>query len=189
MKGDIYLQHSFKKYSQILLGAALLLTLSLTYGGKAEAASDGVYYGLHPEVAEKAALVKQIAADQGILIRYTDGYRSFEHQDALYNQGRTTEGQVVTNARGGESYHNYGLAIDFVLTDHYGNAYWSLDRDTNGNGVSDWEDVGNIAKSVGFNWGGDWTSFPDYPHLQLDYGMTLADLQYWYNQGYYQFAY
>ncbi len=160
--------------------------LSFTYGEKAEA--QDIHYGLHPEVAEKADLVRQIAAEQGILIRYTDGYRSFEQQDAIYNQGRTDEGPVVTNARGGESYHNYGLAIDFVLTDHYGNAHWSLDRDVNGNGVSDWADVGNIAKSIGFSWGGDWASLPDYPHLQLDYGMTLGDLQYWYNQGYYQFA-
>jgi peptidoglycan L-alanyl-D-glutamate endopeptidase CwlK len=190
VKGDIFLKHSIKRYSQVLIGLALLVTLSLTYDGEAEAAeAHGVYYGLHPDVVQKAELVRQIAAEQGILIRYTDGYRSFDQQDALYNQGRTTEGPVVTNARGGQSYHNYGLAIDFVLTDHYGNAHWELDRDINGNGVSDWEDVGNIAKSVGFTWGGDWESFPDYPHLQLDYGMSLADLQYWYNQGYYQFAY
>lgn len=173
-----------------MIGLSLLFAVVFTYGNKAEAneSSDSVYYGLHPDVIEKAELVKQIAADQGILIRYTDGYRSFNSQDEIFEQGRTAPGPVVTNARSGESYHNFGLAIDFVLIDAHGNAQWNLERDANGNGVSDWEDVGNIAKSVGFTWGGDWEAFADKPHLQLDYGMSLADLQHWHSQGYYQFA-
>lgn len=184
------MKYSFKSVSSIMIGLSLLFAVAFTYGNKAEANEtyDSIFYGLHPDVKEKAELVKQIAANQGILIRYTDGYRSFDSQDAIFEQGRTAPGPVVTNARGGQSYHNYGLAIDFVLTDLYGNAQWSLERDANGNGVSDWEDVGNIAKSVGFTWGGDWEDFVDNPHLQLDYGMSLADLQHWHSQGYYQFA-
>ena len=173
------MKHSFKRFSGILIGLSLLFAVAFTYGNKAEAneSSDSVYYGLHPDVKEKAELVKQIAWDQGILIRYTDGYRSFDSQDTIFQQGRTLPGPVVTNARSGQSYHNYGLAIDFVLTDAYGNAEWSLERDANGNGVSDWEDVGNIAKSVGFTWGGDWEDFVDYPHLQMDFDTSINDLQ------------
>lgn len=184
------MKHSFKRFSGIMLGLSLLFAVALTYGNKAEAneTSESVYYGLHPDVKEKAELVKQMAASQGILIRYTDGYRSFDSQDAIYEQGRTSPGPIVTNAQSGQSYHNFGLAIDFVLTDAYGNAQWSLERDANGNGVPDWEDVGNIAKSVGFTWGGDWEEFVDYPHLQLDYGLSLADLKHLHSQGYYQFA-
>lgn len=45
-----------------------------------------------------------------------NGFRSFAEQDKLYAQGRTNKSKpIVTNARGGYSAHNYGLAIDFVI--------------------------------------------------------------------------
>lgn len=51
-------------------------------------------------------------ANQNIEIRVTQGLRSYQEQDALYAQGRTTPGRIVTNARGGESWHNFGMAVD-----------------------------------------------------------------------------
>lgn len=132
--------------------------------------------GLHPVVAERAEVLRQRAAQIGIVIRFTDGFRSFEEQEALFAQGRTTAGNIVTNARGGESYHNYGLAVDYAI-EAGPNVIWDLDYDGNGNGRSDWFEVAEIAKELGFSWGGDWESFKDYPHLQMDFGYTLHNLQ------------
>ncbi len=84
----------------------------------------------------------------------------------------------MTIAKGGQSYHNYGLAIDFALKLDNGNVVWDLDRDDNNNGEADWMEVVAIAKDLGFEWGGDWTSFKDYPHLQMDFGLSIRELQY-----------
>lgn len=133
--------------------------------------------GLHPVVdAKQRELVEKTNAI-GISILITDGYRSTEEQDAIYEQGRTSEGDIVTNARGGDSYHNYGLAIDFALITTRGEVVWDMEYDGNGNGRSDWMEVVEVAKQLGFTWGGDWANFPDYPHLQMDFGLTIRDLK------------
>ncbi|NMO95194.1 M15 family metallopeptidase [Paenibacillus lemnae] len=132
---------------------------------------------LHPAVlAQKNRLVAQ-TRELGIKIMITDGFRTHEEQDRLYQQGRTAVGQIVTHARGGESMHNYGLAIDFALRTDDGRVIWDLEHDGNRNGKSDWMEVVAIAKDLGFQWGGDWDHFPDYPHLQMDFGLTLRDLK------------
>lgn len=132
---------------------------------------------LHPVVlAQKNKLVAQ-TRELGITIMITNDYRSEEEQNRLYKQGRSTEGQIVTNAKAGESLHNYGLAIDFALRLKDGSVIWDMEHDGNGNGKSDWMEVVAIAKDLGFQWGGDWTNFPDYPHLQIDFGLTIRDLK------------
>lgn len=132
---------------------------------------------LHPVVtAKKEKLVAQ-AEKIGISIVITNGFRSAEEQDALYRKGRSVEGAIVTNAKGGESYHNYGLAIDFALRTADGGVVWDMERDENQNGQSDWMEVVGIAKRLGFLWGGDWESFPDYPHLQMDFGYSIRELK------------
>ncbi len=116
------------------------------------------------------------------MCRFAFVYRTNEEQDALYAQGRTTKGKVVTNARGGQSYHNYGLAVDIVLiTDTDGNgsfetASWDRFKDFDGDGKSDWAEVVYVFKMFGWEWGGDWRRFPDYPHFQKPMGYTIADL-------------
>ncbi|MCW3793319.1 M15 family metallopeptidase [Paenibacillus sp. LS1] len=133
--------------------------------------------GLHPVVAENEELLVRKAARRGIVIVITHGYRSSEEQDALFNQGRSSSGNIVTNARGGESYHNYGLAIDFALRTPEGDVVWDMERDDNGNGKADWMEVVDLAKELGFTWGGDWANFPDYPHLQMDFGLSINELK------------
>jgi len=113
----------------------------------------------------------------GIRVVITADYRSADEQNRLYEQGRTTEGNIVTNAKAGESYHNYGLAIDFALLDIDGTVIWDMNYDGNGNGKKDWNEVVEIAKSLGYEWGGDWKNFKDYPHLQMDFGLSIEDLQ------------
>ncbi|WHY02659.1 M15 family metallopeptidase [Neobacillus sp. DY30] len=132
---------------------------------------------LHPVVKERSDQLVQQAAKIGIVVVITDGFRSIEEQNTIYEQGRTTEGNIVTNAKGGESYHNYGLAIDFALETPSGDVIWDRQYDRNQNGKSDWSEVVKIAKSLGFEWGGDWKGFKDYPHFQMDFGLKIADLQ------------
>ena len=133
---------------------------------------------LNDLVEVKSKLLVNEAARKGIRVVITDDFRSAKDQDALYAQGRSTDGNVVTNARGGESYHNYGLAIDFALAAPEGEQLiWDMDYDGNGNSKSDWKEVVEIAKNLGFEWGGDWAKFKDYPHLQMSFGLTINDLQ------------
>jgi peptidoglycan L-alanyl-D-glutamate endopeptidase CwlK len=132
---------------------------------------------LNPAVKEKSSQLIQQAAKKGIVVVITNGFRSVGEQNRLYQQGRTTPGTIVTNAKGGESYHNYGLAVDFALKTPSGSVIWDRQYDGNRNGQADWAEVVGIAKSLGFQWGGDWVQFKDYPHLQMDFGLTIADLQ------------
>ncbi|WP_425414003.1 M15 family metallopeptidase [Paenibacillus daejeonensis] len=133
--------------------------------------------GLHPVVEQKKQELIARTEEIGIEILITDGHRSEEEQNALYRQGRSEEGQIVTNVQGGGSYHNYGLAIDFALRTPDGRVLWDLEYDGNGNGQSDWMEVVAIAKELGFTWGGDWQGFKDYPHLQMDFGYSIAELK------------
>ncbi|MBG9543393.1 peptidase M15 [Cytobacillus firmus] len=132
---------------------------------------------LHPLVAEKKNELIALAADKGINVVITQDFRSIEEQDALYEKGRTAEGNIVTHAKGGESYHNFGLAIDFALMSVDGQVIWDMNYDGNGNSRADWMEVVKIAKDLGFEWGGDWTQFKDYPHLQMDFGLSIWELQ------------
>ncbi|MED4227242.1 M15 family metallopeptidase [Neobacillus cucumis] len=132
---------------------------------------------LNPIVKERTDQLIQQAAKKGIVVVITNGFRSSADQDKLYQQGRTTTGNIVTNAKGGESYHNYGLAIDFALQTSSGDVIWDRQYDGNGNSKADWAEVVQMAKALGFDWGGDWNGFKDYPHLEMNFGLSIADLQ------------
>ncbi|MCM2677142.1 M15 family metallopeptidase [Alkalicoccobacillus plakortidis] len=136
---------------------------------------------LHPVVAEKADELVEEAKKKDIQVVITDDFRTIEDQDSLYDRGRESGDKIVTHAKGGESYHNYGLAIDFALKTDDGDVIWDLNYDGNDNGEADWMEVVAIAKDLGFTWGGDWTRFKDYPHLQMDFGYSINELQ----RGYY----
>lgn len=106
-------------------------------------------------------------------MRYTHGYRSNKEQDAIYAQGRTTPGNIVTNAKGGQSMHNYGLAVDFALFTRDGKkVVWDTKSDFDKDGKADWMEVVEEAKKLGFEWGGDWKNFVDSPHFQMTAGLT-----------------
>jgi peptidoglycan LD-endopeptidase CwlK len=139
--------------------------------------SDDLPTELHPVVKERSNQLIQQSAAKGIVILITDDFRSMEDQDALYEKGRSSEGSIVTHARGGESFHNFGLAVDFAIKTPSENVIWDMQYDGNQNGKSDWDEVVELAKALGFEWGGDWAQFKDYPHLQMNFGLTLADLQ------------
>ena len=126
---------------------------------------------LHPHVAELAKRFVDECHKKGIDLLITSTYRDKESQNELYAQGRTRPGKIVTNAKGGQSWHNYKVAFDVVPLVH-GKPVWS----TSGNDFHIWETIGHIGKSVGLEWGGDW-KFVDFPHFQATGGLTLADLQ------------
>ncbi|RSL34796.1 M15 family peptidase [Salibacterium salarium] len=132
---------------------------------------------LHPIVIEKKEKLIDRTANKDINVVVTEGYRSETRQNDLYAQGRTKDGAIVTNAKGGESYHNYGLAIDFALERSNGEITWDTTYDGNQNGQSDWEETVDIAKDLGFEWGGDWDHFEDPVHLQWNPGVSMNKLQ------------
>lgn len=136
--------------------------------------------GLHPVVKQKAEQLlinanKRLGNYKMII---TQGLRTFAEQNALYAQGRTKPGNIVTNAKAGQSMHNYGLAIDFALVSPDGKrAVWDTKADFDRDGKADWTEVVEEAKKLGFEWGGDWRSFKDNPHFEMTFGLSLKDLQ------------
>jgi peptidoglycan L-alanyl-D-glutamate endopeptidase CwlK len=92
---------------------------------------------LHPVVEEKKNELVQKASDLGISIVITEGFRSKEEQDKLYAKGRTEEGNIVTQSKGGQSYHNYGLAIDLAIQLKDGKVIWNMEYGGNNNNQSD----------------------------------------------------
>ena len=112
---------------------------------------------LLPEVQPMARALVQKAAANGIQIKVLSGLRSYAEQDALYAQGRTASGNVVTNARGGYSNHNFGIAFDVGVFE--GNRYLTSSPK--------YKAVGALGMDLGLEWGGSWNSIVDEPHFQL----------------------
>jgi peptidoglycan L-alanyl-D-glutamate endopeptidase CwlK len=134
--------------------------------------------GLHPVVKATTVALIECCYVRGVNILITQGLRTIAEQDALYTQGRTKPGTIVTNAKGGTSYHNYGLAIDFALLLPDGKQVsWDLKRDGDGDKVADWLEVVQEAKALGFEWGGDFVSIKDAPHFQMTFGLTISQLR------------
>ncbi|MDG5471850.1 M15 family metallopeptidase [Jeotgalibacillus sp. ET6] len=157
--------------------AVIIWLLAEEHQRREELADVPMPTALHPIVEQKKNELIDQAARQEIDIVITDGFRSVEEQDALYERGRSQEGNIVTNARGGESYHNYGLAIDFAIRTSEESVVWDMDYDGNNNERSDWMEVVEIAKDLGFSWGGDWHGFKDYPHFEMRFGLSIRELQ------------
>lgn len=127
-------------------------------------------FDLHPEVASRCTMHKaRCEMELNIELLITSTYRDGESQDALFAQGRTAPGSVVTRARAGESFHNYRVAYDVVPV-VAGKPVWDASHPV-------WREVGRIGKECGLEWAGDWKTFPEYPHFQYTGGLTLADFQ------------
>ena len=123
---------------------------------------------LHPKVADLCHQFIDKCKDVGIDVLITSTYRDNESQNALYNQGRTTPGNKVTNAKGGQSFHNYRIAFDFCPIVG-GKAQW--------NDTATFNRCGEIAESLGLEWAGRWKTFKELAHCQYTGGLTLKDLQ------------
>ncbi|MCM3901395.1 MAG: M15 family metallopeptidase [Pyrinomonadaceae bacterium] len=136
-------------------------------------ASENRLKKVHPELARRVTLLIQALADKGHTVEVVQGLRTFAEQDELFKQGRTKPGQVVTRARGGQSNHNYGLAVDLCPFE---------------NGKPQWNDnagfvrIGVEAAKLGLDWGGSWKKFIDKPHVQMP-GLTVAQCLAFFKKG------
>jgi len=119
---------------------------------------------LYLPLQEKVGLFRKLIKAAGLNADVFSDYRSFAEQKKIYAQGRTTPGEIVTNSKPGYSYHNYGLAIDVVFKNKKGQWTWTS---------KEWEQLGSIGESLGFEWGKD---FGDLPHFQFTYGLDIYKL-------------
>ncbi|HET7832248.1 MAG TPA: M15 family metallopeptidase [Gallionella sp.] len=122
-----------------------------------DARSEKTIATLLPEVQPLARALVQKAALNGIRIKIISGLRTYAEQDALYAQGRTSHGSIVTNAKGGYSNHNFGIAFDVGIFE--GASYLG--------DSPKYKAVGVLGMELGLEWGGNWKNMVDEPHFQL----------------------
>ena len=132
---------------------------------------------LHPHVRAMAEQLLANAAATGIPLTVTSTLRSMASQAALYAQGRTAPGRIVTNGRPGFSYHNFGLALNVVPVELLALPNWGDTPDHQAHTDALWARVGTIGKRLGFRWGGKFSRLRDRPHFEWSGGLTLADLR------------
>lgn len=133
---------------------------------------------LLPEAAAKHDEFVSACAAVGIDVLTTSTYRDHESQASLYAIGRTVlgadptperpMGRTVTNAKPGDSYHNWKVAWDFVPIVN-GKAMWKDE--------AAFRKCGEIAESLGIEWAGRWKSFPELAHCQYTGGLRIADFK------------
>ena len=136
--------------------------------GKFDARSEKNIGSLHPKAQQVARVFLKKVRDAGIDARIISGTRTYAEQDALYSQGRLgNPGSIVTNAEGGESNHNFGIAWDIGVFDDGAYLGESLLYDK----------AAEVGLSTDLEWGGNWKSFKDKPHYQLATGLILAGVR------------
>jgi len=124
---------------------------------------------LLPNVQVRVEKFLELCEEEGIDLLITSTYRDNESQEALYEQGRTRPGKIVTNAKSGESWHNYRCAIDIVPLVN-GKPNWDGSDPI-------WQTIGELGEKAGLEWAGRWHSFKELAHFQYTGGLTLADLK------------
>lgn len=132
-------------------GTATATATAPAAGSAVSARSQKSLDKVHPKLARAVTAVINALAAEGLKVEVVQGLRTFAEQDALFAQGRTKPGKKVTKAKGGQSNHNYGLAVDlcpFVGTEPKWDDEAGFDR------------IGAAAKQQGLRWGGDWPNFP-----------------------------
>ena len=129
---------------------------------------------LHPKIREQVRglvdYVNREVLTSNVKMLVTQGLRTFEEQEKLFNQR-----PKVTNARGGQSIHNYGLAFDFCLVQG-GRTIWDVAKDFDNDKIPDWMEVVKIFKDAGYKWGGDFKSIVDKPHFEKTFGHSWQQL-------------
>lgn len=110
------------------------------------------------------------------------GTRTYAEQNALYAIGRTISGRKVTNARGGQSNHNFCIAWDVGLFHKATGKYLT------GASAAESKAYRELAERVksqvgGLEWGGDWRSFKDQPHYQVATGKSLSQVRALFEKG------
>jgi peptidoglycan L-alanyl-D-glutamate endopeptidase CwlK len=123
---------------------------------------------LHPALARGCReLIARMNAVGFAAVGVSSTFRDHATQEHLFAQGRTRAGSIVTNARGGQSWHNWRLAFD--IFQNIRGQEWNNPRF--------FETAGKIWGEMGGEWGGSWQNFRDTPHFQFTFGATLAQMQ------------
>lgn len=123
---------------------------------------------LHPSIREEMEKIItecDLALTGKAKVRITQGLRTFKEQDNLYAIGRTKPGAKVTNAKGGQSVHNFGFAVDICLIIDGKTASWDTVKDWDNDTIADWYECVKIFAKYGWDWGGNWKKFKDLPHF------------------------
>ena len=112
-----------------------------------------------PELAEKCRQIIELAKAEKYTLLVTNGFRSVEEQNKLYAIGRRgIKGEKkVTNAKGGQSNHNFKEAVDFAFIIN-GEISWDEKL---------YQNIGRWAKIVGLKWGRNFKAITDKPHVEL----------------------
>jgi len=132
-----------------------------------DSTSDRRIKTLHPLIqCDVANIINEAEAKLNVKFRVTQALRTVAEQDELYAQGRTAGGSIVTNARGGKSYHNYGLAFDVAIIEN-NSVIWDS---------PEYKNLSTIASRYGFFWGGNFKNLRDEPHFQKDFGRKTQQL-------------
>ena len=138
---------------------------------------------LHPLMRQEAIDIFEEIEKNGVIIRCTQATRTFAEQDAIYQQGRTTPGKIVTWAKAGTSYHNYSLGIDFCLLHKDKVVSWSLNEDIDNDHVSDFMEVITTFEKHGWESGYRWpVEKRDTDHVQKTFGFSIQQLLEMYNK-------
>jgi peptidoglycan L-alanyl-D-glutamate endopeptidase CwlK len=135
--------------------------------------SESYIQTLLPAAQQKAREFMKAIQNASFTIKIISGTRTFAEQDQLYRQGRDLPGPKVTNARGGQSNHNFGVA-------------WDIGVFQNGQYLDEspiYKQVGGIGKPLGLEWGGDWKSITDEPHFQMVPEANLQTIAAKFSQG------
>ncbi len=120
---------------------------------------------VHPMLREKIQRLAYLLALENINIRVAQGLRTWAVQALLYAQGRTAPGKIVTNGRPGQSWHNFGLAVD-VVPDSALAAPGVFEPDWDETHPA-WQRIVAIGESLGLTSGAHFRTIKDFPHLQL----------------------
>ena len=130
---------------------------------------------LHPILKDEVIKTLTLLENKGIFVRISQGLRTFTEQTAIYEQGRSLPGNIVTNAKAGQSFHNYGLAFDFCLLHKDGTVSWSEIEDANNDKQADFMEVIEEFEKIGWT-SGFWWKHADKDHLEKPFGHTFEQL-------------
>ena len=141
-----------------------------------------MYEGLNPILDHLIVKVINICEQEGMKVGKFCTFRSVEEQNSKYMRGRDSDGhiidknKVITYVNGGNSWHQYGLAVDLVFYKDNYRWTWSMSP-------FEWNRLGAIGESVGLTWGGRFSKMYDGPHFQLTGNLKIGEAKDFYMKG------
>ena len=119
---------------------------------------------------------QDVARSQGLSYVGIAGHRTWAEQNELFAQGRTKPGNIVTKARGGQSNHNFGVAMDFGVFDARG---YLDDSTPERKKIAEklHFSVAKFAPEYNLEWGGSWEGMLDYPHFEVKTNLSMREKQ------------